>query len=56
MWAATASTARPINGQRCPGYGNWEGMQDTDLGDRIGMLLNLDQGSMTAWKNGEKPG
>ena len=25
-------------------------------GDRIGMLLDLDQGCMTLWKNGEKLG
>ena len=25
-------------------------------GDRIGMLLDLDQGSMTVWKNGEQLG
>jgi hypothetical protein len=27
-----------------------------ELGDRIGMLLDLDQGSMTLWKGGEKMG
>ena len=25
-------------------------------GDRIGLLLDLDQGSMTVWKNGEQLG
>ena len=31
---------------------NWEGMQPTnEQGDRIGMLLDLDQGSVTVWKN-----
>ena len=27
-----------------------------EQGDRIGMLLDLDQGSMSIWKNGEKLG
>ena len=32
-------------------------MQDArEQGDRIGMLLDLDQGSMTVWKNDEKLG
>ena len=35
---------------------DWEGMQGADQGDRIGMLLDLDQGSMTVWKNDEKLG
>ena len=41
---------------RFPGDHSWEGMQHADPGDRIGMLLDLDQGSMTVWKNGEKMG
>ena len=45
------------NGQRYPGASAWEGMQTaTEQGDRIGMLLALDQGSMTVWKNGEQLG
>ena len=37
------------------GYRNWEGVQPArEQGDRIGMLLDLDQGSMTVWKNDEK--
>ncbi len=28
----------------------WEGQQTAKQGDRIGMLLDLDQGSMTVWK------
>jgi hypothetical protein len=50
---------RTANGHRYPhndpggGYG-WEGRQTaTEPGDRIGMLLDLDQGSMTVWKNNE---
>ena len=39
------------NGRRFPGYNDWEGMQAARQGDRIGMLLDLDQGSMTVWKN-----
>ena len=36
---------------------NWEGRQGArKQGDRIGMLLDLDQGSMTIWKNNEKLG
>ena len=39
-------------GRRYPGMSDWEGMQDVRAqGDRIGMLLDLDQGSMTVWKN-----
>ena len=45
------------DGSRCPGYSDWEGMQPArEQGDRIGMLLDLDQGSMTVWKNDEKLG
>ena len=40
------------SGNRFPGDHDWEGMQTTRrLGGRIGMLLNLDQGSMTVWKH-----
>ena len=36
---------------------DWEGRQAaTEQGDRIGMLLDLDQGSMTVWKNDDKLG
>ena len=36
------------------GLRDWEGMQAVrEQGDRIGMLLDLDQGSMSVWKNGE---
>ena len=38
-----------------PGY-DWEGVQTAKQGDRIGMLLDLDQGSMTVWKNGQRLG
>ena len=43
-------------GCRFPGNGDWEGNQDAVDGDRIGMLLDLDQGSMTVWKNDTKLG
>ena len=33
-----------------------EGRQTADEGERIGMLLDLNQGSMTVWKNGERLG
>ena len=42
------------DGCRLPGNGDWHGMQNAKEGDRIGMLLDLDQGSMTVWKNDEK--
>ena len=45
------------DGQRFPGAHNWEGMQDAmEEGDRIGLLLDLDQGSMTVYKNDERLG
>ena len=34
-------------GSRWPGESDWEGMQVARQGDRIGMLLDLDQGSIT---------
>ena len=40
-----------------PGKRGWKGQQTArEQGDRIGMLLDLDQGSMTVWKNDEKLG
>jgi hypothetical protein len=45
------------DGHRYPGNSEWEGMQPAqEQGDRIGMLLDPDQGSMSIWKNGEKMG
>jgi hypothetical protein len=45
------------NGSRCPGFGDWEGMQGAkEDGDRIGMLLDLDQGTMTVYKDDERLG
>jgi hypothetical protein len=35
---------------------SWKGMQGAKKGDRIGMLLDLDQGSMTVYKNDERLG
>ena len=44
-------------GHRTPGMHDWEGRQTAaEQGDRVGMLLDLDQGSMTVWKNGTKLG
>ena len=37
-------------------YHDWEGRQGTTEGDRIGMLLDLDQGTMTVYKNDERLG
>ena len=31
-------------------------MQGVEQGDRIGMLVDLDQGSMTVWKDGQQLG
>jgi hypothetical protein len=45
-----------FDGRRYPGNQAWEGMQAAKPGDRIGMLLDLDQGSMTVWKNDVKMG
>ena len=44
------------NGLRYPGQRDWMGKQGAEQGDRIGMLLDLDQGSMTVWKNDVKLG
>ena len=44
------------SGYRYPGARHWEGMQGAEQGDRIGMLLDLDQGSMTVYKNDERLG
>ena len=44
------------NGRRFPGNRHWEGRQPARQSDRIGMLLDLDQGSMTVWKNEMKLG
>ena len=48
---------RTLDGARNPGNQDWEGTQGAqDQGDRIGMLLALDQGSMTVWKNDARLG
>ena len=46
------------SGHHFPGPNHaWEGEQTAfQPGDRIGMLLDLDQGSMTMWKNGVQMG
>ena len=45
------------NGCRSPGCHIWQGMQGAiEQGDRIGMLLDLDQGTMTVYKNDERLG
>jgi hypothetical protein len=46
-----------LNGYRSPGGHDWEGRQRArEEGDRIGLLLDLDQGSMTVYKNDERLG
>ena len=48
---------RTYGGHRYLGAIDWEGMQTArQQGDRISMLLDLDQGSMTVWKNDVKLG
>jgi hypothetical protein len=40
-----------------PGEYSWEGQDEADQkGDRVGLLLDLDQGSMTVYKNDERLG
>ena len=42
---------------RWPGGNDWEGMQTArEEGDRIGLLLDLDAGSLTVYKNDERLG
>ena len=45
-------------GGRCfPSGHSWEGSHEArEQGDRVGMLLDVDQGSMTVWKNDVKLG
>jgi hypothetical protein len=43
-------------GRRRPGHHDWEGRQRARQADRIGMLLDLDQGTMTVYKNDERLG
>ena len=46
-----------FNGTRYPHDSRyWEGMQSAREGDRIGLLLDLDQGTMTVYKNDERLG
>jgi hypothetical protein len=40
-------------GRHFPGSHMWKGMQGAKEGDRIGMLLDLDQGTLTVYKNDE---
>jgi hypothetical protein len=46
-----------MNGRHHPGAHHWEGMQGArEQGDRTGLLLDLDQGTMTVYKNDERLG
>ena len=46
-----------FTGHCFPDRRDWEGMQEAmEEGDRIGMLLDLDQGTMTVYKNDERLG
>jgi hypothetical protein len=44
------------SGFRYPDMHSWEGVQSATEGDRIGLLLDLDQGTMTVYKNDERLG
>ena len=48
------------DGTNCPGQGlggrDWEGRQFAAEGSRIGMLLDLDEGTMSVYKNGTRLG
>eukprot|EP01046_Picozoa_sp_COSAG06_P032103 COSAG06_NODE_3183_length_5718_cov_83.394910_4_plen_336_part_00 len=44
------------SGSRYPAQHDWEGRQYAREGDRIGLLLDLDQGTMTVYKNDERLG
>ena len=35
---------------------DWEGMQRAENGDHVGLLLDIDQGAITVYKNGERLG
>ncbi|EJK52723.1 hypothetical protein THAOC_27977 [Thalassiosira oceanica] len=37
-------------------FANWEGMESCSTGDTIGMLLNLDNGTLTVYKNNRRLG
>ena len=46
-----------FHGERLAGQRNWQGRRSAkEQGDRIGMLLDLDQGSMTVFKNDQTLG
>ena len=44
------------SGRVFPGFRAWPGLCMMKAGDRIGLLLDLDRGSLTAYKNGERMG
>jgi len=50
------SSTWPANGLRSQIVDEWEGMEAASLGDEIGMLLDLDDNTLTAYKNGRKLG
>ena len=41
------------NGRKFPGGHDWEGRRGGRVGDRIGMLVDMHQGSLAVYKNGE---
>jgi hypothetical protein len=44
------------SGRYFPGFRSWKGMCSLEAGDVIGLLLDLDQGSLTVYRNGERVG
>eukprot|EP01044_Picomonas_judraskeda_P012922 COSAG03_NODE_1903_length_3376_cov_1.008239_2_plen_375_part_00 len=55
-WVQGHSFYATANGTRFPGRSAWDGMQTAEEGDRIGLLLDLDAGSLTVYKNDERLG
>jgi len=54
--AVHAEAAHSVDGHCFYGHIQWEGAEPVEQGDRIGMLLDLDQGSMSVYSNGAKMG
>ena len=44
------------NGRRTPGQAAWHGMRCACRGDKIGLLLNIDEGSLEVFKNDQRLG
>jgi len=53
---STTTFYAPTQGSSFPGGKDWTGMQTAEEGDRIGLLLDIDQGSLTVYKNDTRLG